>query len=52
MSLAAPVQLVIAGENYPVTRRVYAASGSPDRLKFTTAGIQGTRLLAELQVED
>jgi len=52
ISLAAPVQLVISGEDYPVTRKVYAASESSNRLRFTDAGLGATRLLAELQSDD
>lgn len=52
MSLAAPAGLVISGENYSVTSRVYAARGFSNRLRFVDTRIQGTRLLAELQVEN
>jgi len=52
LSLAAPVSLVISRDEYPITRKVYAANGTSDRLKFTDHGIEGSDLLAELLVED
>lgn len=52
LSLVAPTRLVICGENYPVTRKVYAASGSSSRLRFSTVGIQGTHLLSAFQGEN
>lgn len=52
MSLVAPVSLTISGEDYPITRKVYAACGASSQLRFTDAGIGGARLLAELQLGD
>ena len=52
ISLAAPVSLVISGDEYPIARKVYAANGTPHRLKLIDDGIEGSDLLAELQVQD
>ena len=52
ISLAAPVPLVISGEDYPVTRKVYAASESLKRLKVTESRLGSASLLAELSLDD
>lgn len=52
ISLAAPVPLVLSGEDCPITRKIYSASESAHRLRFTDAGIAGVRLLAEVQSEN
>ncbi len=52
ISLAAPVPLVVSGEDYPVTRKVYDASESSKRLRLTDPGLGSARLLAEFQLDD
>jgi len=52
ISLAAPVPLVISGEDYPVTRKVYAASGASHQLRFTDSRLGGAGLLAELRFDN
>ena len=52
LSLAAPVSLVIARDEYPIAQKVYAANGTPNRLKFTDHGMEGSDLLSELQFAD
>jgi dienelactone hydrolase len=52
ISLVAPGSLVISGDEYPITRKIYAANKATGRLKITDHGIEGKALLAELQFED
>lgn len=52
ISLAAPVPLVISGEDYPITRKVYEASESSKRLKVTESRLGSASLLAVLQLDD